>query len=182
MPEAWRRPTPQQAVAGARTVLWRLPRAVGAVEEYAELIAMHADPGVQVVAAERDKQLSRSMNTALAKSFESVAASLGHRKARALIASDPRSLQPSWPRRTHLDALDLDVTAHGATFSTNRLDRGTALLVSCLDRLPAASTAMPSPVAPPPMTRKSHTRSPSRAASISSRLMAAPSREPGPSP
>ena len=142
VPEAWRRPTPQQAVAGARTVLWRLPRAVGAVEEYAELIAMHADPGVQVVAAERDKQLSLSMNTALARSFQSVAASLGHRKARALIASGPRSLQPSWPRSTHLDALDLDVTAHGATFSTNRLDRGTALLVSCLDRLPAASTAI----------------------------------------
>lgn len=142
VPEASRRATPRQAVTGARTVLWRLPRAVGAVEEYAELIARHADPGVRVIAAERDKHLSRSMNTALARSFDSVTASLGHRKARALLASGPRTLAPSWPRTAHLETLDLDVVAHGATFGTNRLDRGTALLVASLDRLPAASAAI----------------------------------------
>lgn len=134
--------TPELAVTGARTVLWRLPRAVGAVEEYAELIAAHADPRVQMIAAERDKHLTRSMNTALARSFESVTASLGYRKARALLASGPRSRRPSWPRTARVEALDLDVVAHGATFSTNRLDRGTALLASCFDLLPAASTAI----------------------------------------
>lgn len=134
--------TPVKALAGARTVLWRLPRAVGAVDEYAELIALHADPGVRVIAAERDKHLSRSMNIALARSFESVSASLGHRKARALMASGPRPTGPSWPRTARLDSLAIDVVAHGATFNTNRLDRGTALLASCFDRLPDAATAI----------------------------------------
>lgn len=141
-PRAWRRPTPQLAVAGVRTVLWRLPRALGAVDEYAQAIAEHADPAVRVVAGERDKHLSRSMNDVLARHFTTVHASLGHRKARALIASGPIASVASWPRTARLDALDLDVVAHGATFNTNRLDRGTALLADCFDRLPAASTAI----------------------------------------
>jgi 16S rRNA (guanine1207-N2)-methyltransferase len=142
VPVAWRRPNPAQAVVAARTVLWRLPRAVGAVEEYAELIARHADAGVRVIAAERDKHLSRSMNGALAKSFEAVAASRGHRKARALLASRPSAGEPSWPRTARVESLHLDVVAHGATFSSNRLDRGSALLAACFDRLPAARTAI----------------------------------------
>ena len=142
VPDARRSDSLQRAVAGARTVLWRLPRAVGAVEEYAELIARDADPGVRVIAAERDKHLSRSMNTAVARCFDSVTASLGHRKARALLASGARRVEPSWPRTAHVEPLDLDVVAHGATFSTSRLDRGTALLASCFDRLPDAATAI----------------------------------------
>ena len=133
---------PASALTDAKTVLWRLPRAVGAVEEYAELIARHADPGVRVIAAERDKQLTRSMNTAMARSFESVAASLGHRKARALLASESHPVEPSWPRTARVESLGIDVVAHGATFSTNRLDRGTALLTSCFDQLPDAATAI----------------------------------------
>ncbi|MFT4294517.1 MAG: methyltransferase [Micropruina sp.] len=142
VPTAWRRPSLQQAVTGARTVLWRLPRSVGAVQEYAELIAALADPGVRVIAGERDKHLSRSMNTALARSFGTVTASLGHRKARALLASEPIRREPSWPRRVRLEPLDLDVVAHGATFSGTRLDRGTALLAGCFDALPDAGTAI----------------------------------------
>ena len=141
-PLVTRAAAPASALTDARTVLWRLPRAVGAVEEYAELIARQADPGVRVIAAERDKQLTRSMNTALARSFESVTASLGHRKARALLASGPRPVEPSWPRTARIESLDIDVVAHGATFSTNRLDRGTALLTSCFDQLPDAATAI----------------------------------------
>ncbi len=141
-PATARAESPESALTGARTVLWRLPRAVAAVEEYAELIATHADPGVRVIAAERDKHLTRSMNTALARSFESVTASLGHRKARALLASGARPAEPSWPRTAHVESLGIDVVAHGATFSTNRLDRGTALLASCFDQLPDAATAI----------------------------------------
>lgn len=143
VPPAWRCATPQQALEGVRTVLWRLPRAVGAVGEYAELIARHAHSGVQVVAAARDKDLARSMNSALARSFQAVSASLGHRKARALLASDPRPHALSWPRTARIHPLDLSVVAHGATFNTNRLDRGTALLARCLERLPSsAATAI----------------------------------------
>lgn len=142
VPEAWRSPTPADAAAGVRTVLWRLPRSLGAVEEYAQAIAAHAHPDVRVIAGERDKHLSRSMNDVLARSFTSVTASLGRRKARALIASRPTPGRPSWPRTARLDALDLEVVAHGATFNTNRLDHGSALLVGCFDRLPQAATAI----------------------------------------
>lgn len=142
VPNELRRSCPVEAVTGAQVVLWRLPKASAAVEEYAELIAAHADPGVRVIAAGRDKHLSRSMNTALARSFASVQASLGHRKARALLAAEPTPKPPSWPRTAHIDRLDLDVVAHGATFSTNRLDRGTALLAGCFDRLPGAGSAI----------------------------------------
>lgn len=131
-------PTPADALTDARTVLWQLPKAVTAVQEYAELIAHHAAPDVRVVAAGRDKHLSRAMNQAVARRFTSVRASLGHRKARALLAGDPIAGPLTWPRTSHLDALDLDVAAHGATFNTFRLDRGTALLASVFDRLPAA--------------------------------------------
>lgn len=142
VPEHVRHGTPQTALTGARTVLWHLPRAVSAVEEYGELIARYAAQDVRVIAAARIKQLSRSMNTALLRSFGTVTASLGHRKARALVASVPLAGRPTWPRRSHLTPLGLDVVAHGATFSTNRLDRGTALLIDCLDQLPSVGTAI----------------------------------------
>lgn len=140
--ESLRCTDPHQAVTEARTVLWRLPRAVAAVEEYGEIIARHARPDVHVVAAGRDKHLSRSMNAVLAKNFTSVTVSLGHRKARAFLASGPLRPKPSWPRSSRLASLDLEVVAHGATFNTNRLDRGTALLVESFDRLPSADTAI----------------------------------------
>jgi len=142
VPAAHRCATPSEALDGARTVLWRLPKAVAAVDEYAELIARHAQPGVVVVPGGRDKHLSRSMNEALARHFNRVAASRGARKARALVASDPVSAAPRWPHLRRLDPLGLTVAAHGATFSTNRLDRGTALLVSCFDRLPDGDRAI----------------------------------------
>ncbi len=123
-------------------MLWRLPKAVAAVEEYAHLIARHAAPDVRVTAGGRDKHLSRSMNEALGRHFEQVSASLGRRKARALLAERPQAGPVRWPRLNRLDDLDLMVAAHGATFSTNRLDRGTSLLVSCFDRLPDAERAI----------------------------------------
>ena len=142
VPAAHRCATPSEALDGARTVLWRLPKAVAAVDEYAELIARHAQPGVVVVAGGRDKHLSRSMNEALARHFKRVAASRGARKARALVASGPVSAAPRWPQLRRLHDFGLVVAAHGATFSTNRLDRGTALLVSCFDRLPDGDRAI----------------------------------------
>lgn len=135
-------PTIVQALDGARTVLWRLPKAVSAVDEYAELIARHAAPDVLVVAGGRDKHLSRSMNEALARHFSSVVASRGARKARALVARGPVPVAARWPQVRKLEQLDLLVAAHGATFNTNRLDRGTALLISCFDRLPHGDRAI----------------------------------------
>ena len=82
------------------------------------------------------------MNEALARHFTTVVASRGARKARALVATGPVPSAARWPQVRKLEQLDLLVAAHGATFNTNRLDRGTALLVSCFDRLPDGDRAI----------------------------------------
>lgn len=82
------------------------------------------------------------MNGTLARHFETVSATLGQRKARALVAQSPRPGPAPWPKLARLDALNLTVAAHGATFGTNRLDHGTALLASCFDRLPEGGRAI----------------------------------------
>lgn len=122
----------EEAVRGARTVLWRLPRAVSAVADYAERIAAGADAEVRVVAGGRNKDLARAMNDRLAERFDRVWASRGVGKARVLHAEGARAGPLTWPRTRRLDQLDLLVSARGATFNTNRLDAGTALLVRAL--------------------------------------------------
>lgn len=133
LPPAARRPTMAQALAGARTVLWRLPRAVSAVQDYAETIASHAETDVRVVAGGRVKHLTRAMNDMLARSFVEVRASLGVRKSRVLHARLARpDATVSWPRARQDDRLGIEVVSRGATFNTNRLDAGTGLLIDAL--------------------------------------------------
>lgn len=131
------------ALGGVDEVWLRLPRAVGAVDEYGELIAAHADRAVRLVAAGRDKQMSLAMNEALGRSFTQVQATLGRQKCRALIACAPQAITRSWPRNTLLGHPvfgdnGLRVYAHGATFAALRLDLGTRLLLDCLDRVAEA--------------------------------------------
>ncbi len=122
-----------EAVRAARTVLWRLPRAVSAVADYAERIAAAADPEVRVVAGGRNKDLARAMNDRLAERFDQVWASRGVGKARVLHARGARPGPFTWPRTRRLDDLGLTVSARGVTFNTNRLDAGTALLIKALN-------------------------------------------------
>lgn len=122
-------------------LVWlRLPTALGALEEYAELVATYVSNGVRVIAGGREKHLNRTMNQVLARSFSDVSASLGARKARALLASGPLPGELSWPRSrvlpgAQLLGADLELWSHGATFAAGRVDAGTALLVAHLDRV-----------------------------------------------
>ena len=127
-------------LAGVDLVWLRLPTALGALEEYAELVAAYVSDGVRVIAGGREKHLNRTMNQVLARSFSAVSASLGARKARALLASGPLPGELSWPRSrvlpgAQLLGADLELWSHGATFAAGRLDAGTALLVAHLDRV-----------------------------------------------
>lgn len=119
-------------VDAVTTVLWRLPKALSALEDAAERLARI--PGVRVVAGGRVKHMTRGQNEVLARSFGSVRASLGRDKCRVLHAADPRPREASWPRsgvvQTGLEPLT--VWAHGAVFNTVRLDAGTALLLRAL--------------------------------------------------
>ncbi|MFT3877047.1 MAG: methyltransferase [Propioniciclava sp.] len=116
-------------------VLWRLPRAVSAVEHYAEHLAPRVAPGARIIAGGRIKHMTPAQNTALARQFTEVSASLGRQKSRVLRASAPRPRPPRWPQRRYLREIGLTVIAHGSVFATNRLDDGTRLLVRTLARV-----------------------------------------------
>jgi len=122
-------------------VLWRLPRAVAAVEDYAEHLATLLGPNARVVAGGRVKHMTPTQNAALARQFGQVSASLGRQKSRVLHAGDPRPRPRRWPQRRYVPEAGLTVIAHGAVFATNRLDAGTHLLL----RTVARTTGGPGP-------------------------------------
>ncbi|MGJ3509005.1 class I SAM-dependent methyltransferase [Enemella sp. A6] len=127
---------------GAGLVLMRLPRALAALREYAELTAAHAAPSVRLIGAARIKHMSRSMNEVLGESFEHVWAGLGRQKCRALHASGPRPVDPQWPRAGMVEVPGgpLELRSHGAAFAAGRLDDGTRLLLQALaDAHPGSS-------------------------------------------
>jgi 16S rRNA (guanine1207-N2)-methyltransferase len=111
------------------TVLWRLPKAVAAVEDVAEELALRCSPDVRVYGGGRDKHLVPAMNDALRLSFADVSASRGQQKSRVLRASAPKATTRTWPRRSTNTELGLDVLAYGNVFGGTGLDRGTRLLL-----------------------------------------------------
>ncbi|MEZ5150003.1 class I SAM-dependent methyltransferase [Rhodococcus zopfii] len=121
-------------MTGARVVLLRLPRSLSALDEIAETIARHADPGVVVFAGGRDKHISRAMNDVLGRSFADVHASRGRQKSRVLTARSPMPGPSTYPVTDTLPDLGLAVVAHGAAFAGPRLDIGTRFLLEFLPR------------------------------------------------
>ncbi|NLT30056.1 MAG: methyltransferase [Propionibacterium sp.] len=118
----------------AGVVLMRLPRALSALREYAELTAAHAHRSVRLIGAARIKHMSRSMNEVLGDCFDHVWAGLGRQKSRALHASGPRPVDPRWPRSNTVDVPGgpVELRSHGAAFAAGRLDDGTRLLLQAL--------------------------------------------------
>lgn len=92
----------ESSLAGVDLVWLRLPKALSALDDYAERIAAWADPRVRIVSAGRQRAMTHSMNDVLGRHFDTVSASLGVAKCRALRASGPRRRRLRWPReRTH---------------------------------------------------------------------------------
>ncbi len=126
---------------GARLVVARLPKSLGALDELAGAVAAHAEPDVVLLAGGLVRHLNRSMNEVLADHFDAVHASLGRFKARALVATGARPGQGGgWPREERHEAEDLTVAAYGGVFAGTGLDVGTRVLLGALDRLPAGAT------------------------------------------
>ena len=119
-------------LSAVTTVLWRLPKAVAAVEDVAEALALRCAPVVRVYGGGRDKHLVPAMNDALRASFAEMSASRGQQKSRVLRASQPMATARTWPRRARNEELGLDVLAHGNVFGGTGLDRGTRLLLGAL--------------------------------------------------
>lgn len=116
------------------TVLWRLPKAVAAVEDVAEVLALRCSPDVHVFGGGRDKHLVPAMNDALRASFGEMSASRGQQKSRVLRASGPTAQARTWPHRATSTELGLEVVAYGNVFGGTSLDRGTRLLLQALPR------------------------------------------------
>jgi 16S rRNA (guanine1207-N2)-methyltransferase len=119
-------------LADVTTVLWRLPKAVAAVADVAEVLALRCPPDMRLYGGGRDKHLVPAMNDALRASFGDVSASRGQQKSRVLRASLPQATWRTWPHRAANTELGLDVVAHGNVFGGTDLDRGTRLLLRAL--------------------------------------------------
>lgn len=130
-------PLGRELFAGARLVLWQLPRSLAELAEVADQIARHAAPDVVVLAGGRSKHMTVAMNGVLQQSFSHVRAGLGRQKSRVLSASGPirPTGEPRYPVREYNQELGLWLCAHGATFAGTRLDIGTRYLLEFLARM-----------------------------------------------
>lgn len=121
-----------------------LPKSLAELAEQAQELARQL-PKARVILGAREKHLTRSMNEVLERHYARVRASLGHRKSRALVASEPLTNQPPRiPATTHIGELDLTVCAFGGAFAGAKLDIGTRLLLETLAAAPP--TTQPSTV------------------------------------
>ncbi|MFP3466727.1 class I SAM-dependent methyltransferase [Leifsonia sp. SIMBA_070] len=141
------RPLDHDLLAGARTVLLRLPRGLDALAEIAALIAEHARADAVVYAGGMLKHMTTAMNDVLAEVFGSVQASLARQKARVLTAREPHpaaaTVLDRWPERSFDAETGLWVCAHGAAFAGTSVDIGTRFLLGVLgDAVPEARTAI----------------------------------------
>lgn len=141
------RPLDASLVAGARTVLLRLPRSLEALAEIAALTAGHAHPEVVVFAGGMLKHMTTAMNGVLGEVFGDVQASLARQKARVLTARTPEPAAAigldRWPDRAFDEATGLHVCAYGAAFAGATVDIGTRFLLTVLgDAVPEARTAI----------------------------------------
>lgn len=130
-----------RATAGARLCLARLPKGLDALEAGAAAVARHAAAEVVLIAGGRVKHLTRSMNTTLERHFGEVRGSLGLGKARALVATGPRS-DGAVPEPSRASVAGLEVVAYGGVFAGAAMDPGTRLLLAQAHRFPAAETAI----------------------------------------
>ena len=123
--------------AGAKVVLWQLPRSLEEVAEVAELICTHADPEVRIFAGGRVKHMTVAMNAVLSRHFSSVTAGRAWRKSRPLAVRGPlkEGAASSFPRREFHEELDLWLCAHGATFGGTKIDVGTRFLLEFIPEM-----------------------------------------------
>jgi len=134
---------PASALDGARLVLVRLPRSLAALTELAEAVAQHAAPDVVLLATGMVKHMTPTMNEVLGRCFTDVHATRGRYKARALVASGPRTgVAPTYPVSAEAYP-GLTVWAYGTAFAGPRLDRGAQALLDALGLLPGADGTLP---------------------------------------
>ncbi|GAA1703080.1 hypothetical protein GCM10009792_24070 [Microcella alkalica] len=132
-------PLAEVASTDARLALVRLPRALDALDAIAREVARGSHSGVALLAAGMVKHMSLGANDVLRGSFDRLDVSLAQRKARALVARNPRpagEIAALEPARARDAALGLEVVAVPGAFAGASVDIGARALIAALDRAP----------------------------------------------
>ena len=101
----------------------QLPKSLAELDEIADAVTRHADPGVVLLAGGRVKHMSLGMNSVLERHFSEVQPQRARQKSRILLARGPqahhgRPAASRSPRPTR--SSDLTVCARGAVFAGHR--------------------------------------------------------------
>lgn len=131
-------------LSGATLVLLQLPKSLAELDEIADAVARHADPGVVLMAGGRVKHMSLGMNAVLERHFREVQPQHARQKSRILLARRPKPATgaPPFPVTEVNAELGLTVCARGAVFAGTGLDIGTRFLLEFLPRMPQARHAI----------------------------------------
>ncbi|KQN88733.1 class I SAM-dependent methyltransferase [Arthrobacter sp. Leaf69] len=131
-------------LSGAKVVLLQLPKSLAELDEIADAVARHADPGVVLLAGGRVKHMSLGMNAVLERHFSEVQPQHARQKSRILLARGPKPTTgaPPFPVTEVNTELGLTVCARGAVFAGTGLDIGTRFLLEFLPRMPQARHAI----------------------------------------
>ncbi|HEX9228705.1 MAG TPA: methyltransferase, partial [Arthrobacter sp.] len=131
-------------LSGATVVLLQLPKSLAELDEIADAVARHADPGVILLAGGRVNHMSLGMNAVLERHFREVQPQHARQKSRVLLARGPKPATgaPPFPVTEVNAELGLTVCARGAVFAGAGLDIGTRFLLEFLPRMPQARHAI----------------------------------------
>ncbi|WCI08843.1 methyltransferase [Arthrobacter sp. OVS8] len=137
-------PLGPELLSGATVVLLQLPKSLAELDEIADAVARHADPGVVLLAGGRVKHMSLGMNAVLERHFREVQPQHARQKSRVLLARRPQPTTgaPPFPVTEVNAELGLTVCARGAVFAGTGLDIGTRFLLEFLPRMPQARHAI----------------------------------------
>ena len=129
---------------GPTVVLLQLPKSLAELDEIADAVARHADPGVVLLAGGRVKHMSLGMNAVLERHFREVQPQHARQKSRILLARGPQARhgRPAVPRHRSQRRAGPDRVARGAVFAGTGLDIGTRFLLEFLPRMPQARHAI----------------------------------------
>jgi 16S rRNA (guanine1207-N2)-methyltransferase len=125
-----------QSLAGARVVLWQLPRGLDLTEEIARVLAAAVDPAATVYAGGRIKHMTPAMNETIRHSFGRLDVTHARQKSRVLIAREP---QPGALGETRIEEhadLGISLVPAPGVFAGGRLDWGARALLTAVELRP----------------------------------------------
>lgn len=131
-----------EGFAGARVVLWQLPRSLDRLDDVAHLISDAGGPETTVYAGGRIKHMTPRMNEVLGRYFDRVDVTHARQKSRVLVGSENAMVSCRGMLPDVRDEGAVRYLAAPGVFNGGRLDIGTRALLAVLDELPDARTVV----------------------------------------